>query len=275
VGYFVFDANHSNAKPSFLMTKGVGVGAYIINLNRSKERYECIKKHLNGLGLNIERIEAVDGSTLSQEEIDKKVDLESYRTFFLHSPKRGTIGCSLSHIKVWERFLQSDFEFAMIFEDDVSFDPKNLKIVIDDLVKNKELWDIVSFEIHRNGRIPLTIKKLVNDHHLCVFLTKATHSGAYMINRKGAKNLLEKALPIKMPVDHYFTRDWELGIKFTGVENPNLVHQTFGDSDIKRTTKVQSEKISAITVFHHTLYVVQSYVIRFFHNLKVYLSERM
>jgi hypothetical protein len=63
-----------------------------------------------------------------------------------------------------------------------------------------------------------------------------------MINRKGAKNLLEKALPIKMPVDHYFTRDWELGIKFTGVENPNLVHQTFGDSDIERTTKVQSEK---------------------------------
>lgn len=274
VGYFVLDSSKPKTEISLLETKGDGVGAYVINLNRSKERYAHIKKHLNGLGLNIERIEAVDGSTLSQEEINETVDLEAHKTFFLHAPKSGTIGCSLSHIKVWQTFLQSNFEFAMIFEDDVSFDAKNLKMVIDDLIKHKDLWDVASFELHRPRRIPLTIKKLVNNHHLCIFLTKTTHSGAYIINRKAAKNLLKKALPIKMPVDHYFTRDWELGIKFTGVENPTLVYQTFGDSDIERTTKVRSEKMSIGTVFHHVLYMVQSYVIRFAHNLRVYLSER-
>ena len=37
-----------------------------------------------------------------------------------------------------------------------------------------------------------------------------------------------------MPIDHYFTRSWELDIKFTGIENPRLVTQSYGDSDITK-----------------------------------------
>lgn len=273
VGYFVLDSSQLNTNTSVSTTgvDGGGTGVYIINLNRSKERYEYIKGYVNGLGLKSELVEAVDGSTLSIKEISEKVDLESYKMFLGHLPKRGTIGCSLSHIKAWQKFLSSNLQFAVIFEDDVSFNPNKVKIIIEDLVKNNKLWDIVILEISHNG-FPLKIKNLTNNNHLVVYLTEVTHAGAYIINKKAAKNLLRKALPIKMPIDHYFTRSWELDIKFTGIENPRLVYQTFGNSDIAKTKKLPDEEFSILDSLKRGMYKLQSYVIRFFYNLKLYIK---
>ena len=271
VGYFVLDSKPRTIDFPFSITGGEGVGAYIINLDRSKERYESIKPSVAQLELPTERIEAVDGAALSQQEVNEKLDLDTYRSLFLNNPKRGTIGCSLSHIKVWQTFLKSNYKYALVFEDDVSFKPKKLKVVIEDVLKNSDLWDIVNFETHGNRRMAVSIKTLVHNHQLCLYLGKATHTGCYMINRKAAKNLLEKALPIKMHVDQYFNRSWELDIKFTGVENPMLVHQTFGDSDIAKTNRVSDDRVSALDVLKRLMWVSQTSIIRFLYNLKEYL----
>lgn len=277
IGYFVLDSNkldNSISISAMNRDEVEGTGAYIINLNRSKERYEYIKDSVKNLGLKVERIEAIDGSTLSVEEISEKVDLKSYKAFLGHLPKLGTIGCSLSHIKVWQTFLESNLEFAVIFEDDVSFDPNEVKTIIEDLTKNSKLWDVAILEIHHTG-CPLTIKTLVNNHHLAVYLVAVTHTGAYVINRKAAKNLLEKVLPIKMPIDHYFTRAWELDIKFTGVENPRIVHQTFGESEIAKTEEISGEDLNTLDSLKRFMYSLQSDVIRFLYNLKLYLSMKL
>jgi glycosyl transferase family 25 len=271
VGYFFLESCPLVKEFPFSITGGEGVGAYIINLDRSKERYESIKPYVAQLELPTERIEAVDGSKLSEEEIKEKVDLEACRVFLGHTPKRGTIGCSFSHIKVWQTFLKSNYKYALVFEDDVSFEPNKLKIVMEDLLKNNDLWDIVNFEIHCNRRMPVSVKTLVNNHKLCLYLSKSTHTGCYMINRKAAKHLLEKALPIKMPVDHYFTRSWELGVRYTGVENPMLVHQTFGDSDIEQTKRLVGENISPLVALKSIMCATQTSIIRFVYNVKEYL----
>ncbi len=271
VGYFFLDSCPLTKEFPFSITGGEGVGAYIINLDRSKERYASIKPHVDQLNLPTERIEAVDGSKLSEEEIKEKVDLEACRVFLGHTPKRGTIGCSFSHIKVWQTFLKSNYKYALVFEDDVSFEPNKLKVVMEDLFKNSDLWDVVNFEIHSDPRMPVSIKTLVNNHQLYLYLSKSTHTGCYMINRKAAKHLLEKALPIKMPVDHYFTRSWELGVRYTGVENPMLVHQTFGDSDIKQTKILADENISTLVLLKSIMCTTQTSIIRFLYNLKEYL----
>jgi glycosyl transferase family 25 len=285
VGYFILDSKPKHIDFPFSITGGEGVGAYLINLDRSKERYESIKPYVDQLNLPTERIEAVDGSKLSEDEIKEKVDLEACRIFLGYTPKRGTIGCSLSHIKLWQTFLKSNYKYALVFEDDVSFEPKKLKVVIEDVLKNSTLWDIVNFEINCDGRMPVPIKTLVNNHQLCLYLSRSTHTGCYMINRKAAKHLLEKALPIKMPVDHYFTRSWELGVRYTGVENPTLVHQTFGDSIIEQTkilvdeniksvfflkTRVD-ENISSVVFLKIIMCATQTSIIRFLYNLKEYV----
>lgn len=279
VGYFVLGGKDSVSKTKVIdnskivnANTGNGTGVYVINLDRSKERYDYIKNSIVDLGLVFTRISAVDGSTINETQIAEKVDIESYRSFFGFAPNRGTIGCYMSHTKVWESFLNSNLKYAVIFEDDVSFDPNKLKETISDLEKNKKLWDIVTFEISHRG-FPLTIKKFQNDEHLVVYLNEITHTGCYMINRKAAEALLAKAFPMKMPVDHYFTRAWEFDLKFTGIENPRLVHQTFGESEITKTKRVDEEKIDFFASLARRLYKLQSYTIRFFYNLKLYFTS--
>ena len=165
--------------------------------------------------------------------------------------------------------MDSDAEFAVIFEDDVFFDPTKLRAVIGELTQNKSYWDIVNFDINHGGA-PLTIKTLKHKHLLSVYLTEVAHSGSYMLSRKAALKLLEKALPIKMPVDHYFTRSWEFGLVFAGVENPRLVRQQYGDSDIKARELITPNNASLMFFIKKSIYKVQSGVIRFLYNISVF-----
>lgn len=268
--YFVLNKTNDVCSQSENWERGK-VGAYVINLDRSIERFDYIKNNVTALGFPMERVSGVDGLKLSKDEIQSKVDLDAYKFFMGKDLKVGTIGCYLSHVKTWESFLNSEYEFALIVEDDVSFNPKKLRTVIDYLTNHQELWDIVSFEIRHRGS-PLAVRKIMEDQILAVYLAEITDTGAYLINRRMAKKLLEKAFPIKMPVDHYFTRQWEFGMKFIGVENPRLVYQTFGQSEIERSEGVTSKKLPWWDLYKRAAFKLQSYVMRFIYNLKVYLE---
>jgi glycosyl transferase family 25 len=271
-GYFVLDSKKVLSIPPIKVIPK-SVGAYIINLERSSDRYFEVKPLVNQLEIPFERIAAIEGAHLSDSEINQLVDFDTYQHFFKQLPKKGTMGCSLSHIKAWQTFLNSHFEYALIFEDDVRFDAKTLKVTIDDLIEHNSYWDINSFELHHRG-LPITIKSLKNDQKLVNYLLPVTHTGAYMINRKAAKRLLEKALPIKMPVDHYFTRVWELGLIFTGIENPRLVYQKQGFSEIESTSRAHgSDKISLLKI-KRGIYGFKTGIIRVFYNLKCVLTSR-
>jgi glycosyl transferase family 25 len=271
VGCFVFDSVELKGDVNDVGVKKNSIGVYVINLETSKERYEYIKDNIKSLGFPQIRIDAVDGRKMSKEEIDAKVDVKTYKSFLSRLPNGGTIGCYLSHVKVWEEFLKSGFEFAVVFEDDISFDPGRVKLVIGDLIETPSFWDIVSLEQRHNG-LPLIIKKLKNDQELVVYLAEVTHSGAYIINRRAAYNLLKKAFPMRMPLDHYFTRAWEFDLKFTGVENPRLVKQTFGESDIGKTEAISEENRTVFDKLKRGMYKFQSYIIRFLYNCKIYIQ---
>ncbi|RYE06278.1 MAG: glycosyltransferase family 25 protein [Rickettsiaceae bacterium] len=245
--------------------------SYVINLERSIGRLQYVMPNIKKLGYKVQVISAVDGKQLSDDKIHEQTDQHMYRNFFNYYPPKGTIGCFLSHIKVWETFLKSEHEFAVIFEDDVSFDPAKLKSVIEQLTTGKKYWDITSFEMSHRGN-PLTLNTLHSDQKHVIFLYKVSHSGAYIINRKAAKKLLEKSLPIMMPIDHYFIRSWELGLKFTGIE-PRIVHQSYGDSEICEVNRLNNEqeyKALYLRLYKY-MFNIQTNLVNFFYNLKIYL----
>jgi len=274
VGYFVLETNPKmkGEDLSHVLPPYQGVVSYIINLDRSQDRYAYVKPNVDQLGIPVERISAVEGKALSDAEINEVVDVQTFKEFLSHFPKKGTIGCSLSHIKAWKAFLESPFEYAVIFEDDVNFDPAKLKTMINDLTQSAKEWDVVSFEISHRGT-PLTIKSFPNGQKLVVYLTEISHTGAYMLNRAAAIKLLDKALPIKMPIDHYITRGWEFGLKFTGIENPRLVYQRYGTSEINRTNHFLGTDTNLFSAVKKCVYKLQSYTIRFLYNLKCYMES--
>ncbi|MBO4405298.1 MAG: glycosyltransferase family 25 protein [Alphaproteobacteria bacterium] len=210
------------------------VGAFLINLDRATDRLAFVKPNIDRLGFPVERISGIDGKLLSKEELHKVCDYERFKSYFKMLPERGTIGCSLSHEKALKKFLESEYEFALIFEDDVVFNPQELRECIDAAIEKKNLWDILNFETFHDG-LPVKIADLCSDKHLALYFSSITHAGCYLINRSTAKKLLEKFYPIVMPFDHYFVASWEFDIKFVGVE-PRIVQQNFGNSQIKSET---------------------------------------
>ena len=84
-------------------------------------------------------------------------------------PERGTIGCSLSHEKALERFLESEYEFALIFEDDVIFNPHELRECVNRAIEKKDLWDILNFETFHDG-FPFKIADLYENKNMSLFI---------------------------------------------------------------------------------------------------------
>lgn len=266
-GYFVLNNKQTLPETSLRKTYR-GVATYLINLDRSKERLKYVLPKVEKLPFPFQRVAAIDGQTLSDQEVREKVDFPTYLNLLGHLPKRGTIGCYLSHIKAWQTFINSNSEFALILEDDIDFDPDSLSHAVNQLILNKEYWDINNFETRHRGT-PLVIKKIGNSD-LVLYLTEVTHAGAYLISRKAAYKLLEKSLPIKTALDCYYIRAWEFDLKFTGIE-PRLVFQKFGSSEINSTsqTEVTTSFIYKLT---KPIYEFQSALIRFFYNLDLFFQ---
>ena len=248
------------------------VFCYVVNLDRSKERYQKIKPLIDYLNFPYKRFSAVDGSALSDEEFNKLVDFKTYNNLMGHLPKKGTIGCSLSHINIWKEFLKSDYSYALVIEDDVQFAPSDLQQAVKNVLSHKKIWDVCSFELLHHG-FPLNIRNIDDHHHLAIYLTNVTHTGCYLISRKAAQNLLKKALPIKIPIDHYFTRGWELDLTFMGVE-PRIVKQDENEQSIIESSEREKASLSQFYL-KKVMFKIQTPIIHFLYNLKRYTAVKI
>lgn len=257
-----------------IVTQGK-VEAYVINLDEAKKRWDFMKPQVEALQMPYERVAAVEGKKLSKKFMNEIVDETSYMKFFRGTPELGTIGCSLSHERVWRKFLESDNEFALILEDDVKFDPMKLREIVNFSIENEGLWDILSFESNHHGYpqkiAKFSSKKIDESEFLVFYMTNVKHSGAYLIGRSSAKKMLEKFYPIKMPLDHYYSRSWEFGLRFCGIE-PRIVEQKFGDSQIKleASKKIEDKRILITNI----AYNVYTECMRTTYNALLYLASR-
>ncbi len=233
---FFVKLHHINDNVPTYPEEGDGsLHVYLLNLDKSTDRLANIKPLVNGLEYSYTRISAVYGKELSQEYRDSVTVPDKYRILMHNDIGAGTIGCYLSHINIWKEFLLSKHSYALIFEDDVEFEPKKLKKLIDLLLASSEEWDLVNIDVNRHG-FSKPVKQLSQLFRLVKFRARVGNTSCYLINRKAAMALLQKSLPISMPVDHYMMRPWEFNIKIRGV-TPQIVHQSFGDSEIKKQEK--------------------------------------
>ncbi len=249
--------------------------SYIINLDRSADRLAFIAPQVQAVGYPVHRLSAVDGLTLSTKELTEVVAPHFYY-YTGHYADLGTIGCSMSHIRAWQLLVESDADYALIFEDDVAFAPDVLRRVIDELLTTGKTWDLINFQAAHRG-FPLRYMTLPDGHSVVHYLTKITNAGCYLLHRSAAIKLLQHAYPLQMPVDHYFMQGWKLGITVVGVE-PRLVRQTFGDSQIqvglKRSVSYRDERPSIVTIIGHELFKIRTYLSWFFYNLYCHFIKK-
>ena len=90
------------------------IPVYVINLDRRPDRWEAISGNLQRLGLEAERVPAVDARTVTDDELRRWLDLK--RPLFKMG--RGSQATFLSHIRAFDRFLDSASPAALFLQDD-------------------------------------------------------------------------------------------------------------------------------------------------------------
>lgn len=181
-------------------TKSLFDKAYIINLDRREDRMENIENACRKINLKYERFSACDGENLNKykEDIDKYFDKN-------HNLIPAQIGCALSHIKIWEKILENNYNNTLILEDDAII-PNNfwdqINLVINELPNYWEMLILGCFPKCNSKNI--IEKKYINK--ITGYGNDGSH--AYLIN----KTLIEKIIrvinlyPINIPIDTWLQK---------------------------------------------------------------------
>lgn len=97
----------------------------ILNLDRRPDRWEQTRNELVLANVeSFERLSAVDGLALSQQEIDRfNVSARAARG---RKVLPGQVGCALSHARVMSEIVSRNLSAVLVLEDDVTFVPNFL-----------------------------------------------------------------------------------------------------------------------------------------------------
>ena len=185
----------------------------VLNLDRDIERLEHVKGQLSALNLQFQRFVATDKLTLT--EADRKQ--YSPKLALLNCTRElsdGEIACSLSHIRIWQDIVENNYTLTLILEDDVILMPE-IKEVILALQSRSRDYDLINFST--TAKQTTFGDKISNNHQLTTFKGSANMTSAYLLTLAGAKMLLKKAFPVRMPADAMTGRTHVTGIKAYGV----------------------------------------------------------
>lgn len=217
------------------------IKTYVINLKEAADRRAYVLAETAKCPcLDVELVEAVNGSLLSEDEVEKSFDCRKfeYRNHFQALP--GEIGCTLSHHLCFRKLLDSDEKYALIVEDDVVFWSTEmlenvLKACSNELSKKKA--QVITLAEHRVGTVKG--KPLGNGYYLHgVWLAFGTN--AYLINRDAAKRMLSVSRPFVVADDYYYIKT--KGVCVSGI----LPALSTGLTTINQMeTQIQSKKYIA------------------------------
>lgn len=178
---------------------------FVVSLGRSVDRRKHMISHLTERGLEFEIFDAVDGSLLSEDDIQKYVDpqaLEQHAKYL----NRGTIGACLSHYFIFKRIIELNLPSACIIEDDIIVDKNFGKLLdsIDTVIQDKRLmllyytsWNKIELEtINRSLMGEYGLYRIRNYDGL-------NSSAGYIVSQDACKKLIDVVLPIRMGPDNW------------------------------------------------------------------------
>lgn len=197
---------------------------YIVNLKKDKKRRTNIIKEMQKQKLdNYEIIEAIEGDKLNKNNL-RTVTFKNKKNLNPWNSKMSSsqIGCALSHIKIYKKFLKTKYEIALILEDDAIFLHNFNQTLQDFIIKNfkynkqiillSELKEFYSKALVSNGNFEI------------VKVSNAFFTHSYMINRNAAKAIKSFNYPVKTIADNFVIFKLYCNINILGL-NPYILDQ--------------------------------------------------
>ncbi|EWH04888.1 hypothetical protein AT00_17145 [Pseudoalteromonas lipolytica SCSIO 04301] len=183
------------------------VKVYFINLDSEVAKNKHMTELCNLKGFNFERIPAILGKTITDDEIECVYDKNATLNNLGRNMTRGEIGCVKSHLLALGNLVTSEYEYALIFEDDIDFELTVKQI--------DELIDCgpIDFDVILLGHHPRYIRtkgaglsfwnrvKVTKYHIIGKFSEKPLGAYSYLVTKKAALTLLRDFDTIKRPFD--------------------------------------------------------------------------
>lgn len=202
------------AEQIVLPRSGATLAVYLINMAGADERLLAMRDKLRLAGLPFRRIEGVDG-----RKLDFPIPEFSERSYRLLHGRRTSpaeIGCYLSHIACARAFLQGGADLALILEDDVSFQPGFLD-TLDRAACDRAPWNVLRLTTVNSGR-KFPVRDLGNGRSLAICLTREKGAGAYVVDRRAARWLVEDLVPMRLAYDIAFDLEYLDGLRACFIE---------------------------------------------------------
>lgn len=173
---------------------------FVLNLDRSVDRWARSQASMEKAGLDVIRLSAVDGRKLSREELDAQST-----KLALYLQPRGVIGCYLSHRKFWQMAVDDNLQYAIIMEDDVRLVDDFKEKLYDNIEELRTQVNASYYHIHIIHYIIFTIYYSLYTIHYILFTIIAIHHKGHLddfdvlllgaigsVHPKGKDNLLNK-----------------------------------------------------------------------------------
>lgn len=176
------------------------IKSYVINMAKNPERMQSMRVRLEELGIDYERLDAVDGSKVSEE------DFESFKRARPRNGKRwnrGQMGCFLSQYALWQKAAASPDAYTAIFEDDMHISDAIIHFLKDDSWIPPEC-DIVRLETSTN-RLLLSKEPVATHHGRGIYKVNSTSwcAGGYILKKQCAQRLISVPESQHNTADHF------------------------------------------------------------------------
>jgi len=181
------------------MSSTIDIPVWIINLKRDTDKLLFMQTQMQRLGIEYQVFEAIDGRSLDQDQkapYSRSIALRD----FGRELTPGELGCALSHIKMWQRLVNSEYDEVLILEDDVLIGWALIE-VLENREKLPSDYQHINFSTKARqqpfGNIISDIYRASNH------LERAYSTEAYLITKPGARKLVDLVNPLHMPIDNF------------------------------------------------------------------------
>ncbi len=189
----------------------------IFHLRESKDLYrnlnvEKLKARINRtwFDLQIETIEITQESDLGRHSELREIRFSKlgYEYGGERGWKFGELSIWIGNVLAWRKFLESKFEFLILFEDDAILEENFAGLIHKILITAPKDWDVISLFTPETEVSKFKSIELIHQNLVPVYQDWSCLS--YVVSKKGAQNLLSSLLhqnEIELPIDWYLWRN--------------------------------------------------------------------
>jgi glycosyl transferase family 25 len=221
------------------------VSGFVITLERAVERRPQRDWIIANAPFDCEALNAVDGVAMTEAEVADVYQRQIFSPWYPHALRRGEIGCFLSHRKVWQAIVDRGLDAAVILEDDVKFDPEDLRQSMDFIQAHVQPNDYIQFQVRElDGDFPALIQ--VGQHSIVQPRPVILRTTAQLVTRGAASRLLEVTRCIDRPVDTFLQLTWvtDVAVKVLLPRVVQEISQNLGGSTLGGRRKPWMEKLT-------------------------------